>query len=102
MPLFTDNKGRTKKNIGDLANLEIPEGWYSPLEYILAVVNDPTEKDTDRRDRLAIAALPYVHHRTYQYKSKKEQDAEKAGRGNSGWDSLLDDENAEEAPPPIN
>ena len=33
---------------------------FSPLEYALHVMNDPRESK-DRRDRLAVAAMPYVH-----------------------------------------
>lgn len=33
---------------------------YTPLEYALNVMNDPRESK-DRRDRLAVAAMPYVH-----------------------------------------
>lgn len=32
----------------------------SPLEYMLAVMNNP-EADQVRRDRMAVAAAPYVH-----------------------------------------
>lgn len=33
-----------------------------PLDYMLAVLNDPNA-DATRRDRMAIAAAPYVHAR---------------------------------------
>lgn len=32
----------------------------SPLDYMLTVMNDE-DSDSDRRDRMAIAAAPYVH-----------------------------------------
>lgn len=32
----------------------------TPLEYMLAVMNDP-EADKGRKDRLAVAAAPYMH-----------------------------------------
>ncbi|TCZ61270.1 hypothetical protein [Roseicella aquatilis] len=38
------------------------EGEADPLAYLLAVMNDPAA-DPARRDRAAIAALPYVHAR---------------------------------------
>lgn len=37
-------------------------GPADPLAYLLAVMNDP-EADPARRDRAAIAALPYLHAR---------------------------------------
>ncbi len=45
----------------------------TPLEYMLAVMNDP-DADPNRRDRMAIAALPFVHVRaTERQLGKKEQ-----------------------------
>ncbi len=45
----------------------------SPLDYMLAVMNDATADD-DRRDKMAIAAAPYVHQRAADQKlGKKEQ-----------------------------
>lgn len=54
----------------------------SPLEYMLATMND-TSADESRRDKMAIAAAPYVHERAIDTKlGKKEQrieDAKNAG-----------------------
>lgn len=36
--------------------------WKTPLEHMVAVMNDPTV-EAARRDRMAIAAAPYVHAR---------------------------------------
>ena len=45
----------------------------TPLDYMLAVMNDATADD-DRRDKMAIAAAPYVHERAADKKlGKKEQ-----------------------------
>ena len=33
---------------------------YTPLEYVLHVMNDPRQP-AERRDRLAVAALPFMH-----------------------------------------
>ena len=45
----------------------------SPLEYMLDVMNDEAVDD-DRRDKMAIAAAPYVHERAADKKlGKKEQ-----------------------------
>lgn len=45
-----------------------------PLDYMLAVVRDPTAR-MDRRDRMAIAAAPYCHSRITEAVApgKKEQ-----------------------------
>lgn len=40
----------------------VPGDGVAPLEYMLAVVNDP-DADPARRDRMAIAAAPFVHPR---------------------------------------
>ena len=66
-------------------------GRLSPLEYMLAVMNDP-DADDARRDRMAIAAAPYVHVRAADAKLGKKEKAEQAAltavRGTS-WDQLL-------------
>ncbi len=50
----------------------------TPLEYMLAVMNS-TEADDERRDRMAIAAAPYVHEKAADKKlGKKEQKLESA------------------------
>jgi hypothetical protein len=48
----------------------------SPLAYLLSIVRDP-KADAGRRDRLAIAALPYCHARLAE-KTKKAVEAEAA------------------------
>ena len=50
----------------------------TPLEYMLAVMNS-TEADDERRDRMAIAAAPYVHEKAADKKlGKKEKMLEEA------------------------
>lgn len=52
----------------------------TPLDYMLTVMND-AESDGDRRDRMAIAAAPYVHARASDAAGgKKEQQQEEADR----------------------
>jgi hypothetical protein len=41
---------------------EVAESGQTPLEHMLAVLHDPAV-DADRRDRMAIAAAPYLHPR---------------------------------------
>lgn len=49
-----------------------------PLAYMLRVMNDPSA-EPERRDRLAIAAAPFVHPRvTDKAKGKKEEAADRA------------------------
>ena len=63
-----------------------------PLEYMLAVLNDETAPAA-RRDRMAIAAAPYVHARVGDQRLGKREAAQlaaqTAGEG-TGWDGLLD------------
>ncbi len=49
-----------------------------PLDYMRKVWNDPNEKDIARKDRLAMAAMPYVHLKPGEGVGKKEQKEEKA------------------------
>jgi len=63
----------------------------SPLDYMLAVMNDPSADDT-RRDRMAQAAAPYVHPKAADAapgkKEQREMVARQAERG-TDWESLL-------------
>jgi hypothetical protein len=58
--------GGRKKGVKNLASAEAQKAAKSagitPLEYMLSVVRDP-EARSDRRDRMAQAAAPYVHAR---------------------------------------
>jgi hypothetical protein len=47
----------------------------TPLDYLLAVMNDPTA-EPERRDRMAIAAAPFVHPRAADGRPTKKQTAE--------------------------
>jgi phage terminase small subunit len=59
-----------------------PTESRTPLEFMLAVMNDPGQPP-NRRDRMAIAAAPFIHARAGE-KGKKEEDAEKAKRAGAG------------------
>ena len=62
-----------------------PDGTFAtPLEYMLAVMNDP-EADASRRDRMAIAAAAYMRPKT-DVRSKKEVAAEAASSAGVGTD----------------
>lgn len=55
-----------------------------PLEYMLAVMNDPAA-DELRRDRMAMAAAPYCHPRVADVaKGKKDRQAEAAVTAGAG------------------
>ena len=70
----------------------LASGRLSPLDYMLSVINDP-EADPARRDRMAIAAAPYVHARAADTAPGKKEQAEieaaTAERGTK-WASLLE------------
>jgi len=55
----------------------------TPLDFMLKIMNDPKEPDS-RRDRMAIAAAPFVHARKSEGKGKKEEKNEKAKAAGSG------------------
>jgi hypothetical protein len=50
-----------------------------PLSYMLRVMNDPTA-EPERRDRLAIAAAPFVHPRANEAKKGKKEELADAAR----------------------
>ena len=54
-----------------------------PLDYMLSVMNDP-EAETERRDRMAVSAAPYIHARKGEGKGKKEEKDEKAKAAGAG------------------
>ena len=80
---------------GAKPNLEAQEAApaepLDPLAYMLQVMNDP-RAPPERRDRMAIAAAPFVHPRvTEAAKGKKamqQLEAHTAHAG-SGWEELL-------------
>ncbi len=85
-------KGRPRKiwvvggKIPAPVQTELQPGHQTPLEYMLAVMNDPTAA-IERRDRMAMAAAPYVHERPVDRKpSKKEMVAEEAKAAAIGTD----------------
>ena len=59
-------------------------GGMTPLEYMLSVMNDD-DQDPTRRDRMAMAAAPYVHARASDVapgkKEQKQEAAEKVAAG---------------------
>src|SRR5687767_6713638 len=59
-----------------------PTESRTPLEFMLAVMNDPGQSP-NRRDRMAIAAAPFIHERAGE-KGKKEEKAEAAKRAGTG------------------
>ena len=74
------------------------EGWtrtaahepQSPLGYMLSVMNDP-DANARRRDRMAVAAAPFVHSRASDQgkKGQRQEDADRAAQGDSEWGSDL-------------
>lgn len=61
---------------------EVLDKKQTPLEYALNVMNDPTVEEI-RRDRMAIAALPFMHLKKGEggRKDKAQEDAEKVSTG---------------------
>lgn len=80
-------QGETKQDIADAATA----AGLTPLEYMLAVMRDPTAT-TERRDRMAQAAAPYCHKRAADSAPTKKEQAEAAaqtaGQG-TAWSALL-------------
>ena len=77
-------KQRKEKGIPvDIEN-EAKAKRLTPLQYMLDVMNDKTEKDTARKDRMAVAAAPFVHPRISEGKGKKEEKDDKAKKAGAG------------------
>ena len=90
---YRPGAGRPRKEAGkapvvkDEADADMPRkslGGLSPLEYMLTVMNDRLVDDA-RRDKMAIAAAPYVHGRADAVapgkKEQKQEAAEKVAAG---------------------
>lgn len=61
---------------------EVQIGNMTPLEYALQVMNDPREPK-ERRDRLCVAAMPFVHVKKGEG-GKREKAAENANTASKG------------------
>jgi hypothetical protein len=63
----------------------------TPLEYMLNVVNDETA-DVARRDRLAVAAAPFVHRRADEVgqREKMRRDAATSHLDFPEWSELIE------------
>lgn len=76
--------GASKAGVIAEAKREARKSGVTPLEYMLAVMND-AEGDPDRRDKMAIAAAPYVHVKAdtaaVGKKAQRQANAEKAAAG---------------------
>src|SRR5262245_42988376 len=64
---------------------EPQSGTFTPLSWMLHVINDPTAAP-ERRDRMAIAAAQYVHQRAvYTRQSKKAAPQQAANQTGDEW-----------------
>ena len=78
LPSPADKPGPTSKSLEG----ELLPARLSPLDYALAVINDP-EVPADRRDRMAIAAMPFLHGKVAE-QGKKEAKQEAASKASGG------------------
>lgn len=77
-------KTTKKKNaIPDDIIEKAKESNLTPLEYMLKVMNDQSA-DKDRRDRMAIAAAPFMHPRKSDGVGKKDEKADRAKSAGQG------------------
>jgi len=83
------SKGLPKKALEAEALAHQIHGYQSPLEYMLTVMND-READAVRRDRMAIAAAPFVHARPGDTGKKEDLAAQsKVADAGTEWEGLL-------------
>jgi hypothetical protein len=70
---------------------EAQKAGMLPVDYMLAVMNDPTA-DQARRDRMAVAAAPFIHPRVadnrFGKKDAAAEAAQTAGKGSDWGDDL--------------
>jgi len=66
----------------DIIN-EAADANMTPLDYMLKVMRD-SSAETDRRDKMAYWAAPYVHSKGNEKPGKKEEREEKAAKAASG------------------
>lgn len=81
-PAGSKKKAALADPVSKAAAKSQPGNAKTPLEYLLSVMNDPTVSE-ERRDRLAIAAAPFVHARAGA-EGKKDERAERAKRAGAG------------------
>lgn len=62
---------------------EVAAIHITPLDYMLKVMRDESIS-TDRRDKMACWAAPYVHSKSVEKKGKKEEREERADKASSG------------------
>jgi hypothetical protein len=66
-----------------IVEADIQPGQMKPLDYLLMVINDPNA-DSDRKDRLAIAAAPYCHPRLIEPQKIGKKDRQDAAAATAG------------------
>jgi len=64
--------------------IKLKSGYKTPLQYMLDVMNDNSETDNARRDRMAQAAAPYMHSRRGEKSSKKDDRNKRAKDASKG------------------
>jgi hypothetical protein len=75
---YRPGSGRPRKNLEKKSiKRESRKVGLKPLEYMLEVMNDQ-KAEPSRRDRMAIAAAPFVHARAENSKSKRDTAQEAA------------------------
>jgi len=81
-----------RKPLPRLPEAVLTEGQISPLQYMLAIINDPTAS-ARRRDRMAVVAARYCHPRAGNLRKKdaEAEAAEKVGGREWGDDLAADD-----------
>ena len=83
----TDRKLKEKppvtSSIPDDTNDDTKPGKMTPLDYMLKVINEE-DADKARRDRMAIAAAPFIHSHKDKGQGKKEDREDRAKAAGAG------------------
>lgn len=79
----SDAKSRKPKAPKSKPKQEASDPNMMPLDYMLKIMRDPNT-DEATRNRMAIAAAPFVHPRAGEAKGKKEEKADRARAASSG------------------
>ena len=75
---YRPGAGRPKGSKDVAGGIRLAARQQTPLDYLLGVLNDGAA-DANRRDRVAIALLPFVHSRVADRPAGKRQEQQEAG-----------------------
>jgi len=74
--------------VPDIGHNSLVRAWQTPLQYLLTVMNDPAA-DPARRDRMAVAAAPFVHAKPGDLGKKQQALLDAQDAAGTNWERLV-------------